>query len=323
PHTQEPLAIEYLQSINVDLNHVVLVVCTHWHNDHIRGLAKVLSNCPNAEFSFSAITDLQKFLYLCELDYTKTKKGSISSTNEFANCMQIINDRGTNYIRAQSDLVLLNLEEESIRFELFSLSPSPKTITNFDSEISQLITEFGTRNTAIINRSPNEKSVALYLKFQNHRVILGSDLEIGKSEHEGWRHIVKSSKVIDKNKSELYKIPHHGSKTGYYSDIFNILIKEGSTLKLSPFKGSGLPTDEMLEVYLGHSSDLYMTSSNIVSKKPKKRDKGIEKIIDRSVVSISELKFMHGIIRSRINYLDEKSIYKTEVFGAGIKFVSN
>ena len=49
-------------------------------------------------------------------------------------------------------LVLQNLKVADDEFSVFALSPSPKTISDFDSEISQLITEFGKRNIAIINK---------------------------------------------------------------------------------------------------------------------------------------------------------------------------
>lgn len=321
PFTNETLSLEYLNKIGVELSKVELIICTHWHNDHIKGLANVLSMCPNAEFCFSAVHDLNKFLYLCELDSSKTLKGgTINSTKEFALCMEIISKRNAYVTRAQSNLLLKSLEISGIKFELFALSPSPKTITNFESELSQLITEFGKRNTAIINKSPNEKSVALLLKFGEHRVILGADLEIGNDEHEGWKYVVKHSKVIDKNKADLYKIPHHGSENGYLKEIFDILVNDDSVLKLTPFKSSGLPKEQMMDTYSIHSKTIYITSNLLISKKAKKRDSGIEKVIDRSVISLTEVKFSHGLIRSRIDYSKVKSHWTTELFEAAVKY---
>ena len=319
PNTREPLALEYLIKIKADLSKVALVICTHWHNDHIKGLSKILVKCPNSEFCFSAVNDLDKFLLLCELDYAKTLQGTKSSTGEFAKCLQIINERGSYYVKAQSNLLIKSLDLKDIRFEIFALSPSPKVVKDFDGEISQLITEFGTRNTAIIHKSPNNKSVVLLLKFNENRVLLGADLEIGQSEHEGWRHIVKYSDAKDKHKSSLYKISHHGSQNGYISEIFDILVNDGSVLKLTPYKSSGLPTPEMLEVYSKHSEHIFLTSPTVVSKKAKKRDKSIEKIINRTVISISEVKFTHGVVRSRMDYISGENTWSTEVFEAGLK----
>ncbi|WP_281541364.1 MBL fold metallo-hydrolase [Maribacter aestuarii] len=323
PETKEPLALEYLIGIGADLSKVVLIVCTHWHSNHIAGLSKLLEKCPNCEFSFSSVNDLNKFLLLCELDYSKSLKGSKSSTKEFAKCLEIINDRGTYFTKAQSDLLLMKIEENLCNFELFALSPSPKTVINFDGEISKLITQFGTRNTAIINKSPNDKSVALLLKFNDVRVLLGADLEIGKDNHEGWRHIVYKSKAKDKTKSKLYKIPHHGSHNGYLKEIFEVLVDEHPTLKLTPFRSSNLPREDMIEKYSNHSKEIYSTSAFLVSKKPKKRDKSIEKIIERNTLAISEIKFNYGVVRSRINYEIKHDTWKTEVFESGLKVKIN
>jgi len=321
PFSNEPLSIEYLSQIGVDTTKVILIVCTHWHNDHIKGLAKVLSLCPNAEFCFSAVHDLNKFLLLCELDNTKKLKGgSISSTNEFSDCLAVINNRGTYFTKAQCNLVLNTVKETGLEFSLYALSPSPKTISDFDSELSQLITEFGKRNTAIINKSPNDKSVALLLKFGEHRVLLGADLEIGKDEYEGWRHIVKHSKVLDEHKANLYKLPHHGSENGYLKEIFDILVNDNSTLKLTPFRISGLPKKEMMDIYLTHSDKIYLTSSTIVSKKAKKRNSSIEKVINRSVISLIEAKFSRGIVRSRIDFLALGSEWTTELYEGAIAY---
>ncbi len=313
PTSNEPLSIEYLKSIGVDLSKVILIICTHWHNDHIRGLANSLLLCPNAEFSFSAVHDLNKFLLLCELDGLKSSRGSIGSTDEFARCLEIVSKRGAVYSKALSNMVLFNITVNNETFTLFSLSPSPKTVNDFDSEISELITEFGKRNTAVIKKTPNEKSVALLLKFGSHRVILGADLEIGKDNLEGWRYVINNSKVLDSTKASLYKVPHHGSDTAYLSDIFDIIVNKNSVLKITPFSPSGLPRENMLDVYQGHSDSIYLTSRLKVSKKAKKRDSAIEKVIERSAVSLEEVKFTPGIIRSRLDYIKkETAVWITE-----------
>lgn len=317
----DSLAIQYLKNLEIDLSKVVLIICTHWHNDHIKGLAKTLLSCPNAEFCFSSVNDIQKFLLLCELDWRKTSKGSIGSTTEFADCLKIVSDRNATCTKVTGNMVLFNISENNENFTLFSLTPSPQTVLDFDSEISELITEFGKRNTAVINKSPNEKSVALLLRFGTHRVLLGADLEIGKNDQEGWRYVLNHSKVLDDTKASLYKIPHHGSETAYLVEIFETLVNKNSILKITPFSPSSLPRKEMLEVYQVHSENIFITSRLNVSKKSKQRDKAIEKIIDRSVISLEEVKFSQGIIRSRINYtIGENSTWETETILEAFKY---
>lgn len=318
PHTQSPLALEYLEGIKVDLKKINFILCTHWHNDHIRGLSILLKKCPNAEFCFARTTDLRKFLLMVSLDHQKAQKGSPSSTDEFKKCIDALNkSKFPNEVAC--DQVIDKLNESGIDFTIYSLSPSPKTCHDFNIEISELITDFGKRSTQIINKSPNNKSVALLFSFGEYRVLLGSDLEVGHDPNEGWLYILKNSKVLDKKRSSLFKLPHHGSANGYCIDIFNNLLTKDPVLKTTPFKTHDLPRKDMIKVYLNHSNNLFLTSYNEYNSKPKKRDKSLEKFIVKSVLSIEEIKFTHGIIRSRLDYTKTDSSWNIELFNAAIK----
>lgn len=47
--------LEYLGAMNVEAAEAVkLVVATHWHDDHVRGISRVLAACPSARFACSA-----------------------------------------------------------------------------------------------------------------------------------------------------------------------------------------------------------------------------------------------------------------------------
>jgi beta-lactamase superfamily II metal-dependent hydrolase len=318
PANKEPLSIEYLKSINVNLENVKLIVCTHWHNDHIKGLAKTLEECVNAKFCFSHVHDLEKFLYLCGLDYAKMQKGTVGSLTEFIKCIDIIEDRKKFNIPAQCDLCVFAEYGDIVDFALFALSPSPKTIQDFNSELSQLMSDFGSSNITMVNNSPNAKSVALLLKFGKQRVILGADLEQGNCDDNGWRHIIKQCVVIDKEKADLYKLPHHGSENGYLKEIFDVLVNNDGILKVSPYNSSGLPRSEMISTYRQHTQNIFSTSAPKEHLRSKRRDLSLEKFIDREA-KVLEIKFTHGIVRSRIDYTEETSTWTTELFEAAVK----
>ncbi len=81
PKTGEILPLEYLRQISVSPSDVKLVVCTHWHDDHILGLSEIIRICDEAKFCFARVNDLEKFLFMLNLDYKKVKRsGSRSST---------------------------------------------------------------------------------------------------------------------------------------------------------------------------------------------------------------------------------------------------
>ncbi len=321
PYTKGALPLQYLHDIGVSLDQVKLVVCTHWHNDHILGISKILELCVNAKFVFSRIIDLKKFLFLCNLDSKKASKGGVTSTEEFIKCIEIVKSRGGNYFTAEADKKIFRSIDKvnNLEFELYALSPSPKVIENFTGEISSLITEFGESNSAIVYKSPNEKSVALLLKFGDNRVILGADLEIGRNDEEGWKHIIVNSLVCDEHRSSIFKIPHHGSENGYHKDVFVKLINDDVILKIAPFARYNLPSDDMISIYFNHSSQLYLTSNNLVSKKPKNRDKRIAKIAEMTCKSLKEVKFNYGIIQSRINYANDPANWVTQIDGTAFQ----
>ena len=61
----DSVAVEYLEGFNNDaLRNVQLVVATHWHDDHIGGMASLLSRTPHADFCCSMALQSPEFLTL-------------------------------------------------------------------------------------------------------------------------------------------------------------------------------------------------------------------------------------------------------------------
>jgi glyoxylase-like metal-dependent hydrolase (beta-lactamase superfamily II) len=50
--SKQPSSLKYLHSIGVDPSESVkLIVATHWHDDHIRGLATIVDTCKVAQYN--------------------------------------------------------------------------------------------------------------------------------------------------------------------------------------------------------------------------------------------------------------------------------
>ncbi|MEO0250326.1 MAG: MBL fold metallo-hydrolase [candidate division WOR-3 bacterium] len=61
--TNQVSSLQFLRNIGVDPAATVRqVIATHWHDDHVRGLAATLEACPNAEFVCSAALRGREFL---------------------------------------------------------------------------------------------------------------------------------------------------------------------------------------------------------------------------------------------------------------------
>ena len=96
PRSKEPLPLEYLKSIGVDYaNDVVKIICTHWHDDHIRGISKLLEACEKAQFSPTRVNDTKKFMAFVDIDEKIHAEGGVRSTKEFKECVSILRKRNS------------------------------------------------------------------------------------------------------------------------------------------------------------------------------------------------------------------------------------
>lgn len=322
PISKNSLPLQYLENIGVNIDtEVVLILCTHWHDDHILGISQILEKCSQSKFSFAKANDKTKFLRMVANDYEKSFKGTTnSSTKEFNKCLEILEDRKSNPIMSYPDRILFSISINGFINQVVSLSPSDTAIHNFDLEISTLITEFGKSNRRIVPLSPNFNSVALFLKLGHHRAMLGGDLEVSTSDNTiGWDDVVNNSQSIDQ-RSSFFKIPHHGSANAYHEKLWDKMLSERTKSGITPWNiGSKLPTSEMIEIYKNKSVELYMTSALGKNGKPKKRGKTINKMIQDFKIDLEEIPFQFGIIRARINMNEANSDWSIECFGTTVK----
>jgi glyoxylase-like metal-dependent hydrolase (beta-lactamase superfamily II) len=83
PISKEPIPLSYLHQIGVKpIEAVKQVIATHWHDDHIRGLSKIIRECKSAEFVCSAALRSNEFLTITSA-YAKRSMMKSSGVQEF------------------------------------------------------------------------------------------------------------------------------------------------------------------------------------------------------------------------------------------------
>jgi beta-lactamase superfamily II metal-dependent hydrolase len=321
PKKNSVLPLEYLRFLKVNLSEdVISLICTHWHDDHIRGMSSILSECSGAEFWMAKVNDAQKFMAMLQFDLAKEKVGQLSSsTKEFNKCLEILVTRRAKPQFLWPDRLVQKIKlPAGIRVEVFALSPSDKTIQDFDQELTSLFNVCKTPNKKIVIQTPNDKSVVVLLKFGAKHAILGADLEMSNDPDTGWTSIMRNSAAIDGPVS-YFKVPHHGSDNAYSMDLWTQLVQPKSVSTISPWnKKKVIPTDEMINKFKAHPADVFLTSQNTRRSSPKRRDREIEKMVDELLRGqISEMKYEHGIVRSRIRHSDPN--WTVELFGTALK----
>ena len=322
PKSKKCFPLLFLEEKEINPRQVKLIICTHWHDDHIRGISAILRICKEAKFSMAKVNDLKKILRMDSLDYSKLSSSvSKCSTKEFNACINIIKDRQSQIKYAIADKTLYTAKHKGLLLSVISLSPSDLSLDLFDREISTLIRDFGIPSKKMISQSINGKSVVLFLILGHHAVILGSDLEINENELLGWGNITSNSQSIKAHpKSSYIKIPHHGSKNGYSKSIWQILMKPQRIGTLSPWnKNEGLPNKAMLNMYRRITNELYITSKKSLINRPKTRDARSSKMISQFNSTVREIKCNYGLISSEIKTDDSLSWWVTTYSGTASK----
>jgi hypothetical protein len=262
-----------------------MVVATHWHDDHIRGISDALKSFPNATFVCSSALHTEHFLKLVAVE-SESLQGN-SGVAEFGKILQLILERKRRNFPARlvspdwaiQNRRLLNMsasEKRSFGASLTALSPSDGTAKMAFERLAQLIPRPGDVQKGIPNLTPNSTSIALWVEVGTRRALLGADLEHTGNPGEGWLAVL--DKFQQTGEAALIKVPHHGSPNADCPELWkDILIAEPLAV-LAPFSsGRGLPQPSDLDRLKKRTPNVYCTAPLVV--KLPKRDKLVEKML--------------------------------------------
>lgn len=267
--TRRPAALEYLESIGVDVAaSVTHVVVTHWHDDHMRGASALLDAAPAARVYCSAALQSREFATLV----TASRRAMMESSgvDEMSSILTTLRSRapersrdvatGPEWLLADRCILRRAACEGIPEAEAVALSPSSASLTRAMNEIGLLVPAERTPKRRPAPLTANQVAVVLWMRVGAVRLLLGSDLELDPADPRcGWSAIVTST-TRPVAKAHLIKIPHHGSATGDHDAIWRDLVEPSPTALVTPFTPSGLPRDADLKRLVDRTSELYVTS---------------------------------------------------------------
>ena len=115
----------------------------------------------------------------------------------------------------------------------------------------------------------------------------------------------------------IFKIPHHGSSTGYYELFLRNHIKPTATGKVSTWlKGKKvLPEKVILNNYREYLNGLFITTdpSYLTGKFSSPEYK---KVMEETTESIVDIKNQYGIIQSRLDLTSGSDDWTTKLYGS-------
>jgi beta-lactamase superfamily II metal-dependent hydrolase len=125
-YTGNPIAVDYLEDIGVDVSaSVKYVVCSHLHDDHINGLDVILRKCSgNAVFVIPSVGDIRTFLMVSLLE-ERTITGEPQKYKILRSCLKAVKDKNINVIAANQNHIISS--SEGLLSLCCALSPTPHT----------------------------------------------------------------------------------------------------------------------------------------------------------------------------------------------------
>lgn len=304
-----PVALSYLRSLGVDpAKDVRLIVATHWHDDHIRGMRKLVETCAGANFCCSAALCEQEFLAMIGAAENRPMSTTSSGMQELYQVFKLLGEKSTRPVQALANRRIFN----QYNCEIWSLSPSDSVFKLFLQQVGQLLPSEGETKRRIPTLSPNQAAVVLLFIINQTAVLLGSDME-----RSGWLQILEDDDRPNCEAS-VFKIPHHGSKNAHVDQVWKDLLKKKPTALLTPWRlgGRELPTEEDSSRILSFAGKAYITTSgrNSVRKSKKMRDRAVERTIQETGATLRSVNLSPGKIRLRKTE-DSQSEWKIEAFG--------
>jgi beta-lactamase superfamily II metal-dependent hydrolase len=321
----QPVAMEYLNSFqNRAVGGIRLIVATHWHDDHIHGLAAILREAPNARFACSGALDEDIFRELVAL--SEFAVPGRSGVAEFASIFELLiarQEQGAQHhlvspMYALSNRKLLSLQGSGRPFPvgIISLSPSDGTVTAFYWEIAKLMPNAGDAQRRIVSQPPNHTSVAIWIEAGQRRALLGADLEHTGKPGEGWMAVVASNQQTVP--AAIFKVPHHGSANGDYSQVWTQLLKPEPIAVVTPFTaGVRLPKKSDLDRLCSRTPHVYCTVEG--AGKPPSRDPSVEREMRRFAKNRRVLQGQPGHVRIRWSTNDLSATPSIDLFNGARK----
>lgn len=327
PASQRPIALDYLESINVDVGQSVrCLIATHWHDDHIKGISSVFLAAKSAKFVCTAAISKKEFQPILACWGACQRLPGGSGVNELRDVLSELKNRkkDTKFpspALASADKILWQ-RSENPPVVIKSLSPSDAAIVAATARFTNFAADPSRIRRRIPNIRPNDSSVVLSIGVEKHSVLLGADLEMRADSGLGWNAVLESNHQAEQRHG--FKVPHHGSPTAHSDQIWTKLLVPTPWAVTTPFVSGKirLPGADDCKRILNFTPHAYLTGAP-GSGKFRDANKTVEKTVKEFTrsVHIIPAKFGHVRLRKKI-VAQTDSTWDVELFGSATSMQS-
>ena len=304
----KPRALEYLESIGVNPAKAVdVVVATHWHDDHIRGIATVVEVCNRAEFCCA--NTLLNSEFLAAVDALESRHLTVegSGVREIYRTLKCLQSRSCRPKFAAANRKI----HSQGNCDIWSLSPSDVAFQNFLRSVGTLFPREGQAKSRIPSISPNDFSVVLWINIEDVVILLGSDLE-----QDGWTEILHSEERPP-GEASTFKVPHHGSEGADDPRVWQRLLASDPNALVTPWQRAGraLPTQRDVYRILSYTPNAYASARmDRTARSPRYPNRTVARTIRSTGIKLRELNVSSDAIRLRQS-VNASENWQIETFG--------
>ena len=289
-----PAALAYLRNLGLNPSEAVsLIVATHWHDDHIRGMGEVVEVCDKAAFCCASALGAEEFLAALAALERRPAMPAGSGLRELYKVFSLLAKRSSTCTYAISNRLIFDRDDCMI----WSLTPSDRAFNAFLQQAGSLLPRELEAKRRIPALTPNEAAVVLLVRVSDTTILLGADLE-----RRGWLEVLDTYRDSNRT-SSAFKVPHHGSQDAHEDRVWNEILTSDPVAVLTPWRRGGrrLPTENDLHRILSFTSRAYVTTSrtDVVDTPVRRKSNTVERSIRETGARIRTVNLSDGMIRLR------------------------
>ncbi len=305
-------AIEYFESIGVNTAvQVRLIVITHWHDDHIRGITELLPKCQGATIACAAAMTESEVRRFIRTQARVRTLANTSGTSEADAALDEIKRRLANaantvtFAQGTSRLFVIQVGQ-LWRCEVWSLSPSAAEFARFLTSLGNMMPTTDQTQRRIPSPEPNDVALATWIALTPTggddavNMLFGSDLEEDGNPTTGWSAVLAST-TKPTGTASLFKVAHHGSKTGHHRGVWTSMLTPSPFAVLTPFQLGKhmLPTTADVGRINQLTENAHISSNPTVRARVQRRDPMVDKTLKTLGVDLQSAQSPMGRVTLR------------------------
>ena len=280
--------------------------------------------CASARVCVGAALNTKEFFETAALFNTRNGIQAGSGTSEIMKTFKIVAEREKGTLRqierAQALTQMLFRREsvsgKQVISEVIALSPSSNQFNLFLSEIARQVPKLLDPKRRVGLQGKNHLSVATWIETGDVRLLLGSDLEERGISGLGWAAVLGLSRTFAD--ASVFKVPHHGSATGFNPGVSARMLLQPPLLILTPWVlgGSSLPAPTDAARILASTPYAFITADPsqkaAQTHRPYAVESEIRAIAGRSLKTLPQM----GHLRLRTKLIGGGALWGVETFGS-------